>query len=117
MSLAADMGRHSGRATPFLHDGPYRQFETATGGRSTYLLPNPVQTNQVTSMHRIHHSTLLPESNRNYGFNLSCWDRLFGSYNVSPARPQETMPIGLDQFRSRREAWLDRLLIIPFLRG
>lgn len=51
MILAADMGRHSGRATPFLHDGPYRQFETATGGQSTYLLPNPVQTNQATSDH------------------------------------------------------------------
>ncbi|CAH0498211.1 SDR family oxidoreductase [Novosphingobium sp. CECT 9465] len=49
MTLAADMGRHSGRATPFLHDGPYRQFETASGGRSTNLLPNPVQTKQATS--------------------------------------------------------------------
>lgn len=68
-------------------------------------------------MHRIHHSTLMQEANSNYGFNLSCWDRLFGSYTARPARPQDTMPIGLDQFRSRREAWLDRLLTIPFLRG
>lgn len=50
MTLAVDMGRHSGRATPSLHDGPYRQFETATGGRSTYPLPNPVQTNPTTSV-------------------------------------------------------------------
>lgn len=49
MISAADMGRHSGRATPSLHDGPYRQFETATGRRSTYPLPNPVQTNPTTS--------------------------------------------------------------------
>jgi predicted phosphodiesterase len=40
------MGRHSGRATPSLHDAPYRQ---TTGRRSTYPLPIPVQTNPATS--------------------------------------------------------------------
>ena len=50
MNLAADMGRHSGRATPSLHDDPYRQIEEATGRRSTYLLPIPVQTNRATSI-------------------------------------------------------------------
>jgi len=49
MKLAADMGRHSGRATPSLHDTPYRQIEEATGRRSTYPLPIPVQTNPATS--------------------------------------------------------------------
>ena len=49
MSLAADMGHHSGRATPSLHDAPYRQFEEATGRRSTYPLPIAVQTNPATS--------------------------------------------------------------------
>jgi hypothetical protein len=46
MNFAADMVRHSGRATPSLHDAPYRQFEQATGRRSTYPLPIPVQTTQ-----------------------------------------------------------------------
>ena len=50
MSLAADMGHNSGRATPSLHDAPYRQFEEATGRRSTYPLPIPVQTNPTTSL-------------------------------------------------------------------
>ena len=49
MKLAADMGRHSGRATPSLHDAPYRQIEEATGRRSTYPAPIPVQTNRATS--------------------------------------------------------------------
>ena len=49
MSLAADMGCHSGRATPSLHDTPYRQFEETTGRRSTYPLPITVQTNRATS--------------------------------------------------------------------
>lgn len=68
-------------------------------------------------MHRIHHSTLMEEANSNYGFNLSCWDRLFASYTAAPSRPQESMPIGLDQFRAPREAWLDRLLLQPFARS
>lgn len=49
MNLAADMGRHSGRATPSLHDAPYRQFDDETGRRSTYPRSNPVQTNPATS--------------------------------------------------------------------
>jgi len=49
MNLAADMGRYSGRATPSLHDDPYRQIEEATGRRSTYPLPILVQTNRATS--------------------------------------------------------------------
>lgn len=50
MNLAADMGRHSGRATPSLHDAPYRQCEQRTGRRSTYQVPIPVQTNPATSL-------------------------------------------------------------------
>ena len=44
------MGRHSGRATPSLDNGPYRQFDDATGRRSTYPLPIPVQKNRATSV-------------------------------------------------------------------
>lgn len=78
-------------------------------------LERPLRLLIVTpDMHRIHHSTLLHEANSNYGFNLSCWDRLFASHTPAPSRPQATMPIGLNQLRSRREAWLDRLLIQPF---
>ena len=49
MKLAADMGLHSGRAAPSLHESPYRQFKKATGRRSTYPLPIPVQTNRASS--------------------------------------------------------------------
>jgi len=50
MNLAADVGRHSGRATPSLHDTPHRHFEETTGRQSTYLLPITVQTNRATSL-------------------------------------------------------------------
>lgn len=49
MISVTDMGRLSGRATPSLQDGPYRQ-SNETGGRSTYLLPIAVQTNRATSL-------------------------------------------------------------------
>ena len=45
------------------------------------LLPNwkrRVRFYRVTpDMHRIHHSALQLETDSNYGFSLSCWDRLF----------------------------------------
>lgn len=49
MNLATDMGCHSGRATPSLHDTPYRNTEETIGRQSTYLLPITVQTNRTTS--------------------------------------------------------------------
>ena len=49
MNLATDMGCHSGRATPSLHDTPYRNNEETIGRQSTYLLPITVQTNRTTS--------------------------------------------------------------------
>ena len=66
------------------------------------------------SMHRIHHSTWRPETDSNYGFHLSIWDRLFGSYRAQPRAPEEAMPIGLGYFRSQREQSLQSLLLQPF---
>lgn len=66
------------------------------------------------SMHRIHHSTWRPETDSNYGFHLSLWDRLFGSYRVQPRAPEASMPIGLEYFRSSREQTLPSLLLQPF---
>lgn len=80
-------------------------------------LERPLRRLIVTpDMHRIHHSTIRAETDSNYGFCLSCWDRLFASYTPAPVRPQQTMPIGLDSFRAPREAWLDRLLLQPLAR-
>jgi len=65
-------------------------------------------------MHRIHHSTLLQEYNRNFGFNLSCWDRLFGSYCDQPQAGQLQMKIGLDEWRDGRTAELGWMLRLPW---
>jgi sterol desaturase/sphingolipid hydroxylase (fatty acid hydroxylase superfamily) len=65
-------------------------------------------------MHRVHHSILARETNSNFGFNLSCWDRLFGTYRAQPASGHEGMTIGIEQFRDSRELGLDRMLLQPF---
>jgi sterol desaturase/sphingolipid hydroxylase (fatty acid hydroxylase superfamily) len=64
-------------------------------------------------MHRIHHSVIPAETNSNFGFNLSLWDRLFRTYRAEPAAGQLGMTIGLAQFRDPRELRLDRMLLQP----
>ena len=66
-------------------------------------------------MHRVHHSILPNETNSNFGFNLPWWDRLFGTYRAQPKEGHENMTIGIEQFRTRRDLWLDRMLIQPGL--
>ena len=65
-------------------------------------------------MHRVHHSVERAETDSNFGFNLSLWDRLFGTYRVEPAAGQLGMTIGIAQFREPGELRLDRLLTQPF---
>ncbi|MBL8580440.1 MAG: sterol desaturase family protein [Mesorhizobium sp.] len=67
-------------------------------------------------MHRVHHSIHPNETNSNFGFNLPWWDRMLGTYRAQPREGHETMTIGIEQFRARRDLWLDRMLIQP-LRG
>ncbi len=65
-------------------------------------------------MHRIHHSVILSESNTNFGFSLSWWDRLLGTYRADPAGGHEQMAIGINQFRSREDLRIDQMLLQPF---
>lgn len=66
-------------------------------------------------MHRVHHSVEDDEANSNFGFNLSWWDRLFGTYRDQPRRGHAGMTIGILGYRQPREVtWLPGLLILPF---
>jgi len=66
-------------------------------------------------MHRIHHSVLDAERNSNYGFCLSWWDRLLGTYT---AAPRGELDIGLAAWRDqRRTATLQGVLGMPFVRA
>jgi sterol desaturase/sphingolipid hydroxylase (fatty acid hydroxylase superfamily) len=64
-------------------------------------------------MHRVHHSILPEETNSNFGFNLPWWDRLLGTYRAQPAAGHDAMTIGIEQFRTQRDLWLDRMLVQP----
>jgi sterol desaturase/sphingolipid hydroxylase (fatty acid hydroxylase superfamily) len=66
-------------------------------------------------MHRVHHSVIIKETNSNYGFNLSVWDRLFGTYLPQPSKGHQGMTIGLSQFRDHRRLTLPWLLILPLI--
>ena len=65
-------------------------------------------------MHRIHHSTTQTETDSNFGFSISIWDRLFGTYTDEPALGQKGMKIGLSQFRYSPAVTLKKLLLMPF---
>ena len=65
-------------------------------------------------MHRVHHSVEDSEYSTNFGFNLSCWDRLFGTYVAQPARGHQDMTIGLPNFRDGACQTLPRMLAMPF---
>jgi len=65
-------------------------------------------------MHRIHHSVHPDETNSNFGFHLSLWDRLFQSYRDDPRDGHTGMKIGLHEYREKREQTLWAMLVNPF---
>lgn len=68
-------------------------------------------------MHRVHHSVLRREHDTNYGFALSLWDRLFGTYTDQPESGHEGMTIGLTEYQSEQPGRLDWSLLLPFRSG
>jgi sterol desaturase/sphingolipid hydroxylase (fatty acid hydroxylase superfamily) len=65
-------------------------------------------------MHRIHHSVEVAETNSNYGFNLSIWDRLLGTYIRDGKKPQPEIIIGIPEFRTPEQVSLLKLVTMPF---
>lgn len=65
-------------------------------------------------MHRVHHSVLHHEHDSNYGFNLSVWDRIFGTYTHAPEKGHEGMTIGLAPYQSDAPTRLGWSLLLPF---
>jgi sterol desaturase/sphingolipid hydroxylase (fatty acid hydroxylase superfamily) len=65
-------------------------------------------------MHRVHHSVHPDEHNSNFAFNLSLWDRVFGTYRAQPREDHTVMPIGLSDYPGRRAIGLWWLLSNPF---
>jgi sterol desaturase/sphingolipid hydroxylase (fatty acid hydroxylase superfamily) len=67
-------------------------------------------------MHRIHHSVLRDETDSNFGFNLSWWDRIFGTYIIEPQSGQKDMTLGLPDMQSINVERIDEMLRLPFER-
>lgn len=64
-------------------------------------------------MHRVHHSVVRAETDTNYGFFLSVWDRLCRTYHAAPpAAGHERAPLGLPGHRE--QMGLVPLLAMPF---
>lgn len=66
-------------------------------------------------MHRVHHSINFNESSSNFGFSLSWWDRILGTYRAQPSRGHEAMTLGVDAFRGMEDQRIGPLLVQPFL--
>ena len=67
----------------------------------------------MPDMHRIHHSVEVSETNSNYGFNLSIWDRILGTYKEEALKAQPEIVIGIDTLRSPNELTFYNLLMMP----
>jgi sterol desaturase/sphingolipid hydroxylase (fatty acid hydroxylase superfamily) len=65
-------------------------------------------------MHRVHHSVIVRETNSNFGFNFSWWDRLCKTYRPQPEKGHLDMTIGLKEYRDPKRLTLFRLLVQPF---
>lgn len=99
-------------------------FEIILNGAATFNHSNvniPDKVDKVLSwfiitpdMHRIHHSAERIETDSNYGFSVSCWDRLCKTYTAKPKLPQTSMIIGLDTYRKQDELGFMQCLHIPF---
>lgn len=68
-------------------------------------------------MHRVHHSVIMQESQTNYGFNFSFWDRLFGTYQSEPVKGQTKMTLGLHDAQGSETQTLKWSLWLPFKRS
>lgn len=64
-------------------------------------------------MHRVHHSVHRHEHDSNYGFALSIWDKMFGTYIAQPEAGHDAMDVGLE-WQDERPARIGWALKLPF---
>ncbi|RMF12636.1 MAG: sterol desaturase family protein, partial [Alphaproteobacteria bacterium] len=67
-------------------------------------------------VHAVHHSVRPDEHHRNFGFNLTAWDRLFGTWRARPAKGVAQLDIGLADVPASRALSLAALLLMPLQR-
>lgn len=67
-------------------------------------------------MHRVHHSVIPTETDSNYGFFLSVWDKCFNTYIAQPKQGHDGMLIGLNEYQTDRPSKILWCLRLPFMR-
>lgn len=72
----------------------------------SYFLVSP-------NMHKVHHHYVRPQTDSNFGNIFSVWDRLFGTYNYTPA---SQLKYGLDVLDDSTSSHLGYQFKIPFNR-
>ncbi|GAB2700381.1 sterol desaturase family protein [Aliiglaciecola aliphaticivorans] len=93
---------------------------SAIFNHSNIKLPNwlewPLRRVIVTqAMHRIHHSQVVKETDSNYGFCLSIWDRLFNSYTNNAQAGDDGLVLGLKDYPSESSnTGISTVLLMPF---
>ncbi|MFO0406255.1 MAG: sterol desaturase family protein [Labrys sp. (in: a-proteobacteria)] len=65
-------------------------------------------------MHRTHHSIDQRETDTNFGFFLSVWDRLFGVYTAEPAAGRAGLVLGLSEHQHHGPSQILWSLLMPF---
>lgn len=65
-------------------------------------------------MHRVHHSWRRDETDSNFGFNLSIWDRLFGTYKAESVDGQMGILFGIEKQPNKNAVPIYQLLTLPF---
>ena len=65
-------------------------------------------------MHRVHHSVVPEETNSNFGFFLSVWDRACGTMRQAPAKGQHGMELGLAEHRDPTKLGFIDIVLMPF---
>ncbi|MGO4890948.1 sterol desaturase family protein [Flavobacterium sp. W21_SRS_FM6] len=67
------------------------------------------------AMHRIHHSQVVTETDSNFGFSLSVWDKLFGTYTHQAAAGDDGLILGLKEYNSEKtNTGILTVLLMPF---
>lgn len=64
-------------------------------------------------MHLVHHSIIVREQQSNYGFALTIWDRLFGTYLTESEKGRDLPPIGLSEMQDERPTHAGFSLKLP----
>ncbi len=91
---------------------------SAMFNHANWKIPQPIdlwlRTIIVTpDLHRVHHSTALAEQQRNYGFFLSVWDRVFRTLQNQPHGNHANMDLGLGSVAEKESSSLASSLLLP----